>query len=50
MVYYVVTFFLDKKSNQKSQDGGILSAREAKAGPVRRHPPHRFQLGLSLNI
>ncbi len=39
MSVYIVTFFLDKKSNQKSQDGGILSEHKAKAGPVRRRPP-----------
>ena len=38
---FTATFFLDKKSSQKSQDGGILSAHKANAGPVRRHssPP-----------
>jgi len=40
-LYFTATFFLDKKSSQKSQVGGILSARKAGAGPVRRHssPP-----------
>ncbi len=38
MSVYIVTFFLDKKSNQKSQDGGILSAHKANADPVRRPP------------
>jgi hypothetical protein len=33
----IATFFLDKKSSQKSQDGGILSTHKAGAGPVRRH-------------
>jgi hypothetical protein len=35
------TFFLGKKSSQKSQDGRNLSTLKAGAGPVRRHssPP-----------
>jgi hypothetical protein len=38
---FTATFFLDKKSSPKSQDGRILSAHKAYAGPVRRHssPP-----------
>jgi hypothetical protein len=38
---FTATFFLSKKSSQKSQDGGILSTHKAGAGPVRRHsfPP-----------
>jgi hypothetical protein len=38
---FTATFFLGKKSSQKSQDGRILSAHKASAGPVRRHssPP-----------
>jgi hypothetical protein len=37
MLFPLVTFCLDTKSNQKDQDDGILSARKAGAGPVRRH-------------
>jgi hypothetical protein len=38
IVLFKATFFLDKKSSQKSQDGGILSTHKAEAGPVRRRP------------
>ena len=40
-IFFTATFFLDKKSSQKNQDGGILSTPKAGAGPVRRHssPP-----------
>jgi len=43
ILIFTATFFLDKKSSQKSQDGGILSTRKAGAG-LRRGPstcPHR---------
>ena len=32
ILIFTATFFLDKKSSQKSQDGGILSTRKAGAG------------------
>jgi hypothetical protein len=43
---FIATFFLGKKSSQKSQDGGILSAHKAGAGPVRRHssPPKTYEV------
>ena len=43
---FIATFFLGKKSSQKSQDGGILSAHKAFAGPVRRHssPPRTYNI------
>jgi hypothetical protein len=33
---FTATFFLSKKSSQKSQDGGNLSTHKAGAGPVSR--------------
>ncbi len=43
-INFTATFFLSKKSSQKSQDGRILSAHKAWAGPVRRHssPPQTY--------
>jgi len=44
ILIFTATFFLDKKSSQKSQDGGILSTRKAGAGLRRGGPstcPHR---------
>jgi hypothetical protein len=43
---FTATFFLSKKSSQKSQDGGILSTHKAKAGPVRRPSFPRQKNGL----
>ncbi len=49
ILIFTATFFLDKKSSQKSQDGGILSTRKAGAGPVRRRPARIEQLKFSLS-
>jgi hypothetical protein len=50
MPYYIATFFLDKKSGQKSQDGGILSTHKDMAGPVLRRSCPLLQFDLSLII
>ena len=45
-INFTATFFLSKKSSQKSQDGRNLSSHKACAGPVCRHssPPRTYSV------